>query len=496
MIENSWLEKWIWSLLLAAFLLTAVLGIFFLPIGPAFNQLILIIAAIYVAYVLFAAVESGRDDLNPFSESSGKAIGIMVAVTIAGLALRVIIGLAIPGYAADMSCWTAWSQAAAGSDFFNAYQNTSFLDYPPGYLYILHILGSLGNLLGIECNTPGYNLLLKLPAILADLGMAWMLFSIGKKENKIKLGLLIAVLYSINPLTILNSAAWGQIDSILALAVAGYMLLLHRKKIFAATLVFVAGLLLKPQMLFFGPVLAVVFIKHIFEDGVVAGLKTFFISLFGGVSLFAVTVLPFALGKEWTWIFSKYLGTINSYPYATLNAANIFGLLKLNWQPLESTLMGISLSIWGMTGLVFSVLIYFVLSFTNKSRGDIFILASTLMTGIYALGHKMHERYLFPVLAILLMGFIYKKRGATIFSYSLLSTALFVNVAQVLAVTHIPKEDILYRLSSLAVLVSYLVLISVCIVRSVKSRNGPEDVTDTLISDEQEEESYQENLIE
>lgn len=488
-------NKLIWPILTAGFLLLLIAGIFLLPTGEnsiSFNRLILLIAAIYAAYILFAAVEAERDDLNPFSDSGKGAVAIMISVTAAGLILRVLIGLAVPGYPADMSCWTAWSQAAAGSSFFSAYENTSFLDYPPGYLYILHILGSLGNMLGIECGTSLYNLLLKIPSILADLGMAWILYSIGKRENKVKLGLLIAVLYAINPLTILNSAAWGQIDSILTLAVAGYLLLLYRKKIFAATLVFTAGLLLKPQMLFFGPVLAVVFIKHLFEDGIKAGMKTFFISFTGGAALFVITVLPFSIGKEWTWILGKYMGTINSYPYATLNAANVFGMLKLNWQSLESSLLGLKLSAWGTIGLAFSVTIYFAISFINKNKANIFMLSALLMTGIYALGHKMHERYLFPIMVVLLIGFIYQKRGVIMYVYGLLSTALFINVAQVLAVTHIPKDDVLYRLSSLAVVLSYILLIGASLVFSIKSRK--KNYEEAAISDESEEESCPDNL--
>ena len=486
-------KKSIWLILMVFFLLLITAGIFLLPSGDEgadFSQLILIVAAVYAAYILFAMIESEKQELNPFTDSGKRAVIIMAVVITAGLVLRVLLGLAVPGYPADMSCWTAWSQAAAGKGLFSAYENTSFLDYPPGYLYVLHVLGNTGNLLGIECYTPLYNLILKIPAIIADLGMAWMLYALGKKENNVKLGLLLAVLYAINPLTILNSAAWGQIDSILTIAIAGYLILLYRKRIAAAALVFAAGLLLKPQMLFFGPVLAVVFIKHLSEDGIRKGLRTFLFGFTGGAALFVLAVLPFSIGKEWTWIIDKYMGTINSYPYATLNAANLFGLLKFNWQPIENTFLGVKLSVLGMAGLVFSVFVYFLLSFINRKRSDIFILTALLMTGIYALGHKMHERYLFPVMVILLMGFIYQKRSELLFLYGLVTTALFINVAQVLAVIHIPKEDALYRLSSLVILVSYIILIVSVFVYSFKSRKVIEE---DVICGEQEAESCQDN---
>lgn len=496
MKSNSF-GRWIWSSIMAAFLLVVLAGIFLLPSGTPktqFNQLILIIAVVYAAYILFAIYESGKEENNPFGENQIKALLIMISVTIVGITFRVIIGLAVPGYAADMSCWTAWSQAAAGSNLFNVYESTSFLDYPPGYLYILHIIGTLGNLLSIECATPAYNLLLKIPSIIADLGMSWVLYVIGVKRKNIRVGVLLAVLYAINPLAILNSSAWGQIDSILTLIIAFYIILLYKKKIPAATLLFITGLLIKPQMLFFGPVLAVVFIKHLFEDGVKAGLKTFFISFGAGVGLFSIVVLPFAIGKEWNWILTKYMGTINSYPYATLNAANIFGFLKQNWQPMENTLMGLSMSTWGLIGVLSSIVVYFILSFINKNKGNLFINSVMLMTLLYTFGHKMHERYLFPVMAVILIGFMYQNRKETLFVYGLISTALFINVAQVLAITHIPKDDLLYRLSSLTIVISSIILIALCTVYTIKSVKTPEVSTEPY--DEPLEQFDQDSLTE
>jgi len=473
------IKKWIWYIFPGMGLTASILGIFMLApsdTNGSFNRAILIIAAVYLVYVIYACIEAEKDELNPFGESLKRAIWILVFVTAAGIILRVLIGLAVPGYPADMSCWTAWSQAAAGEGLFNVYENTPFLDYPPGYLYILHLLGTMGNILGIEPLTPAYNLLLKIPAILADLGMVWIIFIIGKKRSNLKLGVLLAILYSINPLTILNSAAWGQIDSILTLAVAAYLILLYREKIFWASIVFTVGLLLKPQMLFFGPVLAVVFIRHVIKSGFVSGIKTFFAGLGGGLALFVLVVLPFSIGKEWTWILSKYMGTINSYPYATLNAANLFGLLQMNWKPIETELLGVPLSTWGMAGLIFSISVYFVLSFINRNKANIFLLASMLMTGLYTLGHKMHERYLFPIMAILVIGILYQENKEELPIYGLISAAIFVNVAQVLAVIHIPPDDILFRASSLAVIVSYVMMLTVSVIRCVKSSREPEEI--------------------
>ncbi|MCD6322426.1 MAG: hypothetical protein J7L77_05310, partial [Clostridiales bacterium] len=357
---------------------------------------------------------------------------------------------------------------------------------PPGYIYVLHIIGSIGKLTGIECGTQLYNLLLKIPAIISDIIMGWIIYRLCSKKFMYKLGLILAFIYVMNPLVLLDSAAWGQIDSILTLAVAGYLLALYKENIIGATLIFVTGLLIKPQMLFFGPVLAVVFIQYISKAGWGKAIKTFFISLFSGVALFVLVVFPFTGDKPWYWIFEKYMGTINSYDYITLNSANLYGFFGLNWMPTDTVKLGLTLGTWGLIGLVATVVIYFVVGFINRDKKNIFMLTAMLMTGVYAFGLKMHERYLFPVIAILLIAYIYDNKKSILAKFSVLTTAVFINVAQVLAVIHIPPEDLIFKVSSGVVVAVYIWIAVYCFIEAVKSYKDSKinhmETTDEIIS--------------
>lgn len=83
-------------------------------------------------------------------------------------------------------------------------------------------------------------------------------------------------------------------------------------------------------MIMFAPLLIWTIIEQVF-------LKDFskekmFRDLVGGVlSLVAMVVftLPFGVDK----VFSQYVNTLGSYPYATINAYNFWALLGQNWQP-------------------------------------------------------------------------------------------------------------------------------------------------------------------
>ncbi len=465
-------KKIVWAMIPALLAAAMTVGIFTLgnPDEALSGDFTITILAVATAYSLFTFWSIFTLDDKVLKENpKGKGLALVLAVLIFALIIRIYMGLMITGYASDMSCWTAWSHAAAGKGLFEIYSDMSFIDYPPGYVYILHILGSIGNLTGMECGSAAYNLLLKMPSIIADLIMAWIIYRICAKRLRHTMGLILAFLYALNPMVMLDSAAWGQIDAILALALAGYLIALYKENFIGATLFFVAGLLIKPQMLFFGPVLAVVFIKYIANRGWGKAMKTFAISLFSGLGLFVLTVLPFTGNKEWYWIFEKYIGTIGSYNFITLNSANIYGMFGLNWMPIETVKWGLTLGVWGIIGIAATVVVYFVLGFLNKDRKNIFMLTVMLMTGIYTFGLKMHERYLFPVIVVMIIAYIYDNKDSILAFYSVLTAAVFINMAQVLAVIHIPPDDLIFRITSGVMVAAYIGIVVFCFIEVAKS---------------------------
>ncbi len=56
-----------------------------------------------------------------------------------------------------------------GDGLASFYNSGMFADYPPGYMYILWLTGSIARALGLEYGGAGYVLITKLPGILADI---------------------------------------------------------------------------------------------------------------------------------------------------------------------------------------------------------------------------------------------------------------------------------------------------------------------------------------
>src|SRR3990167_7729357 len=144
-----------------------------------------------------------------------------------------------PGFKADIAYWKWWGMSAAHEGITGPLVNTAY-NYPSFYLYILKITSHLYELFtgfnfaldqhnGIFWNDQNllYLFLIKLPYLLADLGIGLLIFLIvrqiirktfsptpPKPLNPLMIPLLSASFYLFNPVVIYNSALWGQTDSL------------------------------------------------------------------------------------------------------------------------------------------------------------------------------------------------------------------------------------------------------------------------------------------
>ena len=89
--------------------------------------------------------------INPALKSNVKkdnnAMYIIAAAAVAFI-LRLILGAVYRGHNTDMSCFIGWSNAVFENGFGKFYTLDMFHDYPPGYMYVLYIVGAIEKLFG------------------------------------------------------------------------------------------------------------------------------------------------------------------------------------------------------------------------------------------------------------------------------------------------------------------------------------------------------------
>ena len=183
---------------------------------------------------------------------------------ITGLLLRLILGYFNLGFPYDTACFSIWSDRMFTVGAGEFYSPDMFTDYPPGFMYILYVIGAFRSLLQLPTYSGAHLLLLKLPAIICDMICTALLYREASAKYSSSHANLVAGLYLFNPAVILNSSVWGQVDSVYTLTVMLLCLYLIKGKLLPAYIVFGIGVLLKPQMLVFTPVLLAGILDYVF----------------------------------------------------------------------------------------------------------------------------------------------------------------------------------------------------------------------------------------
>lgn len=345
--------------------------------------------------------------------------------------IRYIIASEMPGYQSDVDCFKAWSNSVYSGGFENFYNSGQFADYPPLYIYVLYILGGIREACSIDMMSSYGSFFIKLPAILCDIILAYVVYRFAKKKLKSHtMGLFFSILILFNPALIMNSAIWGQMDVILTLFLILTLYLLCEEKILWAAVAFSLALLLKPQAILLGPVILAFLIYHIVkskEKRKAVLQLVIAVALF--LAVFLVVPLPFSTSSDGPfWLVERYAQTMGEYPYASLNAFNLFAMLGGNFIHVEqATFLSLPANVWGYIGIAFICIYTIWLFYKRPQKKFLFALSAFLLMGIFALGHSMHERYLFPVPVLLLFAYFYMKDKRLILSAVLNFAILMLN---------------------------------------------------------------------
>jgi len=178
----------------------------------------------------------------------------LLALTGLGLAFRVVLITVVApnaGFAADLQLFAQWASPLASTGPGSIYGTVAGVDYPPGYLWVLWLLGLVANglatLTGLDAGAILVGLL-KVPAITADLALALLLGWAGTRWFGQRVGLFAAALWLFVPVSWYDSALWGQVDSVGTLVLVASLVLLVERRHAPALVLAVVAALIKPQL--------------------------------------------------------------------------------------------------------------------------------------------------------------------------------------------------------------------------------------------------------
>ncbi|MBF0318191.1 MAG: glycosyltransferase family 39 protein [Nitrospirae bacterium] len=366
----------------------------------------------------------GAQSTPPIMNRTASMI-IYIAALMAAFALRSVLAVSIEGHPIDIGTFKAWAVHSGTVGLSRFYSGEVFADYPPGYVYVFYLIGKIKSALSLSDASKSFLYLVKLPSIITDIAAAHIVFLMSRRHFPVMAAAVLALAYAFNPAVIVNSAVWGQVDSVFSLFILVFILLISTGRITAGAVVFALSVLIKPQGLIFTPVLIFALSR--------VSLKQMGIAAGAAACVFIAAVAPFSINKDVFWIFSHYLETLTSYPYATLNAFNLFALWGANFAPVTDRILGITYELWGYMFIVLAVAWCTYLFYKKRGQeGIYYFIAAILITSVFVTSVKMHERYLFPVLALLLAAYAAIRDKRLLYLYAFISTTFFINEAYVL----------------------------------------------------------------
>lgn len=406
-------------------------------------------------------------------------------ILLIGTLIRLLL-VGNPGFIADIAFWKSWSLGAIDHGIVWTAFNTN-INYPPGFIYVLWIMGKIYTLFGNPHNFNdfwrennfGFLLASKSIAIFSDIAIAVLIYWFFSQKKKLKelgasldlkmggpkegiptartqsaeprgaltggimrdrthklweslinnLPLILSALFFFHPVVILDSALWGQVESFGLLFTLVAIILILYKKPMLASFVFIMGTQMKLQNIIFIP-LFFIFIWRYFD------FKILVKSLGAAAFSFFLVNLPFVITGNMTRVLTLLTTNSDYFPLLSLNAHNLW------WIVAGGDGMGISdkITVLGIlnaktTGLIlFSscYLLSVILVYKKPSPKNLFLSLSFAIFSFFLWTTQSHERYSYPVLVLLLFfyPFVGNLKLKTWFwiLYILLSLSVFLNI--------------------------------------------------------------------
>ncbi len=357
----------------------------------------------------------------------------------------------LPGLGPDLGFFRQWAEVIAAGGPEDFYASEGFHNYAPSYMYVLWPIGDLDEIFGFSDSQ--WNYVLKLPAIVADLGSAYVLYLLlaGRTVSQ-PFG--AAALYLVFPPVLLIGAIWGQVDSILAFFILLTIYLLDRSRPVAGAIAFTVAFLLKPQVVAAAPFLIFWLVRD--HPPVWTRIRSFRLPVppqlwwrMIGSSLGAALVLAFPFFPSlllWRPVFDL-AGQVRTAvtEFDALNAVfayNFWDLLGIAERcdlsactdsttgavKHGSEFLGLTTRSWGL--VLFALSVAAVIVVLRKARGvGFFALGTSLcLLAFYVFMTRMHERYLFPFFLPFLAACVLLRSRSLWWAFGVLGAVHFLNL--------------------------------------------------------------------
>ena len=362
---------------------------------------------------------------------------LLFALLGTALALRLLLAYVIlpdSGHPGDLYWYSRWALTLARVGPGEFYAVNPETDYPPGYLYVLWLVGYVSQALASAMGTDVQRLcisLLKLPPMLLDIGAGFLIYRIARyctteTRTTERTALVAAAVYVFNPVVLYDSVIWGQTDAAGAfVALLGLVSLLKWPPEASASIAVITALV-KPQFgVIVTPLIGIVLFRrycwpgidsprldskpHGMQSGAPLRILTSFVA---ATVVFYAIVIPFNLTAE--PFFQRMVETARYFHFLSVNALNPWAMVGSghspalvfaglgNWPyddiPLVGRLTGVTI---GAALLMVGFIVGAVRLMLRDDWRSIILVGAYLSLCFFVLPTRVHERYVFLAFAFI-----------------------------------------------------------------------------------------------
>ena len=354
------------------------------------------------------------------TDGDRRRANVAIAVLIvAGIAVRLFVVRA-QGFPSDVGTFMAWAERLAAVGPGRFYEPGYFTDYPPGFLYVLWLLGAVfdGELL---------RLAVKAISIPADIGIVLLIVPLVRRHAGNAAAILAAGLWMLQPAPIFAGPYWGQVDAVGTVALLAALLAAGARRWGVAGVLAGLATMTKPQ---FGLVVGVIAAAAAIELLRARDWRP--IVRVAGASLATMFALALPFGMTPGGFVALVRSAFETYPYSSLYAFNVWAVALDFWT--DDAGWVVPGAILVSVGLLASV----VPLWWRRDTAALLAVGAAAVMAFYFLPTRAHERYLFPALALLLPFAVTRRR--ILLPYLALAGSFFVTLY--FAFTRYPQNDL------------------------------------------------------
>ena len=362
----------------------------------------------------------------------------VAAILLVGLLVRLPLVNADMHTSSDLESFVRWATTAHERGVTQIYDGTD-VNYGPLSVYLFATAAFVETHLPESLQGEGALIaLIKLPSILADVLTAGLLaWTLGRGSRAPSVALAACALYLFNPAIWYVSVYWGQTDSIYTLFLVAAIIALERGAVVPAWLAYTAAISLKLLAVSAAPLLVAGTVARHGWRGLASGLTA---AIAAAALIFSPWLVTGRIGQV---LRSAYVGLPAEPPRVDVSAYNAWYLLFQGRVHNASSVAHVAflpVTYQALGGLMFGVFAVGVVALTLRRGNGVILAAATLSLGMFMLLTQMRERYLVPVVALLLLVAAQqtarRTRGArghlgTWWDYGLISLSLLFNVVTI-----------------------------------------------------------------